>query len=190
MRLSRSTGRELIEDVVARRQQAQQGREILASLEGDLPTAEILDGDCIDEVKVLWITPTCAARDETAFRHALATTYKLREAGKKMTDAAIIDSYERAHNIAQAVDADHGEPDMPPMRDRLTMAWRVRGYVLGSKRRNSAGSSVGGSGSATAHERKALATMGRRGDQKAAIALENGSQRGLCTRDEERRRVC
>ena len=142
MQLSRSTGRELIEDVVARRQQAQQGCEILASLEGDLPTAEILDGDCIDGVKVLWITPTCAARDETAFRHALATAYKLREAGKKMTDAAIIDSYERAYNIAQAVDADHGEPAMPPMRDCFTMAWRVRGYVLGSKRRNSAGKRI------------------------------------------------
>ena len=70
--------------------------------------------------------------------------------------------------------------------------WRgvCGGYVLDSKRRNSAGSSVGGSGSAIAHERKALATMGRRGDQKAATALENGSQQGLCTRDEERRRVC
>lgn len=34
-----SSGREPIEAVVARRQQAQQAREILASLEGDLPTA-------------------------------------------------------------------------------------------------------------------------------------------------------
>jgi repA len=59
-----------------------------------------------------------------------------------MTDAAIIDSYERAYNIAQAVDADHGEPDMPPMRDCFTMAWRVRGYVLGSKHRNSAGKRI------------------------------------------------
>jgi len=72
----------LIEDVVALRQQTQQGREILASLEGDLPTAEVLDGDCIDGVKVLWITPTHAACDETAFRHALSTAYKLRETGK------------------------------------------------------------------------------------------------------------
>ena len=163
-----SSGRELIEAVVARREQAQQARKILASLEGDLPSAEALDGDRIDGVKVLWITPTRAARDETAFRHALATAYKLREAGQKMTDAAIIDAYERAYNIAQAVGADHREPELPPMRDRLTMARRVRGYVLGSKRRTSTGTPLGGAGSATARERKALATMGRRGGQKAA----------------------
>ena len=54
------------------------------------------------------------------------------------------------------------------MRDRLTMARRVRGYVLGSKRFNGSGTSLGGAGSATARERKALATMGRRGGQKAA----------------------
>ena len=163
-----SSGRELIDAVVARREQAQQARKLLDSLEGDLPSAEALDGDRIDGVKVLWITPTRAARDETAFRHALATAYKLREAGQKMTDAAIIDAYERAYNVAQAVGADHREPELPPMRDRLTMARRVRGYVLGSKRRTRTGRPLGGAGSATSRERKALATMGRRGGQKAA----------------------
>ena len=151
-----------------RREQAQQARELLASLDGDLPSADALDGDRIDGVKVLWVTSGRAARDETAFRHALATAYQLREAGKKMTDAAIIDAYERAYNVAQAVGADHREPEMPPMRDRLTMARRVRGYVLGNKRSNGSGTSLGGAGSATARERKALATMGRRGGQKAA----------------------
>ena len=167
-----SSGRELIEAVVARREQAQQDRKLLASLEGDLPSAEALDGDRIDGVKVLWVNEGRAARDETAFRHALATAYKLREAGQKMTDAAIIDAYERAYNVAQAVGADHREPELPPMRDRLTMARRVRGYVLGSKRRTSTGPSLGGAGSATARERKALATMGRRGGQKAAQRWE------------------
>ncbi len=71
-----------------------------------------------------------------------------------MTDAAIIDAYERAYNVAQAVGADHREPEMPPMRDRLTMARRVRGYVLGNKRPNGSGTSPGGAGSATARERK------------------------------------
>lgn len=163
-----SSGRELIDAVVARREQAQQARKILASLEGDLPSAEALDGDRIDGVKVLWISEGRAARDETAFRHALATAYKLREAGQKMTDAAIIDAYERAYNVAQAVGANHREPELPPMRDRLTMARRVRGYVLSGKRRTGTGTSLGGAGSATARERKALATMGRRGGQKAA----------------------
>lgn len=163
-----SSGRELIEAVVARREQATQAREILASLDGDLPNAEALDGDRIDGVKVLWITETRAARDETAFRHALATAHQLREAGKKMTDAAIIDAYERAYTIAQAVGADHREPEMPPMRDRLTMARRVRGYVLGHKKNTGSSSFAGSAGHATARERKALATMGRRGGQKAA----------------------
>lgn len=163
-----SSGRELINAVRTRREQAQQARELLSSLDGDLPSADALDGDRIDGVKVLWVTSGRAARDETAFRHALATAYQLREAGKKMTDAAIIDAYERAYNVAQAVGADHREPEMPPMRDRLTMARRVRGYVLGSKRFNGSGTSLGGAGSATARERKALATMGRRGGQKAA----------------------
>ena len=54
------------------------------------------------------------------------------------------------------------------MRDRLTMARRVRGYVLSGKHRTGTGTSLGGAGSATAHERKTLATMGRRGGQKAA----------------------
>lgn len=85
-----------------------------------------------------------------------------------MTDAKIIDAYERAYNVAQAVGTDHREPEMPPMRDRLTMARRVRGYVFGNKRSRSSGTSVGGAGSATARERKALATMGRKGGQKAS----------------------
>ena len=163
-----SSGRELINAVRSRREQAQQARDILSSLENDLPNAEALDGDRIDGVKVLWITEGRAARDETAFRHALATAHRLREAGERMTDAKIIDAYERAYNLAQAVGADNREPELPPMRDRLTMARRVRGYVLGNKRSSSSGTSVGGAGSATARERKALATMGRKGGQKAS----------------------
>lgn len=98
----------------SRREQAQQARDILSSLENDLPSAEALDGDRIDGVKVLWITEGRAARDETAFRHALATAHRLREAGERMTDAKIIDAYERAYNLAQAVGADNREPEMPP----------------------------------------------------------------------------
>src|SRR5699024_428204 len=98
-----SSGRELIDAVVAHREQAQQARKRLDSLEGDLPSAEALDGDRIDGVKVLWIPPSRAARGETAFRHPLATAHNLREAGQKMTDGAIIDVYERAYNVAQAV---------------------------------------------------------------------------------------
>ena len=55
---------------------------------------------------------------------------------------------------------------MPPMRDRQTMARRVRGYVTHSKSEAYSGSSA--PGKATSSERKALATMGRRGGKKAA----------------------
>lgn len=85
--------------------------------------------DVIDGVKVLWIAPGRSARDETAFRHALATGHRLRAAGERLKDATIINAYERAYTVAQAVGADGREPDMPRMEDRLTMARRVRGYV-------------------------------------------------------------
>ena len=121
-----SSGRELIEAVRTRREQAQQAHALLDSLKSDLPSADALDGDRIDGVKVLWISEGRAARDETAFRHALATGHRLREAGERMTDAKIIDAYERAYNIVQAIGADNREPEMPPQRDRVTMAHRAR----------------------------------------------------------------
>ena len=55
---------------------------------------------------------------------------------------------------------------MPHVRDRQTMARRVRGYVTQSKSGAYTGSSA--SGKATSSERKALSTMGRRGGKKAA----------------------
>lgn len=86
-----------------------------------------------------------------------------------MTDAKIIDAYERAYNIAQAVGADHRQPEMPSQRDRQTMARRVRGYVLSGNRGAADSSSFSGSaGGVGMRERKALATMGRKGGQKAA----------------------
>ena len=163
-----SSGRELIEAVRTRREQAQQAHALLDSLKSDLPSADALDGDRIDGVKVLWISEGRAARDETAFRHALATGHRLREAGERMTDAKIIDAYERAYNIAQAIGADNREPEMPPQRDRVTMARRVRGYVMSNNRSSGASGLSGATDGVNARERKALATMGRRGGQKAA----------------------
>ncbi|WP_246815844.1 hypothetical protein [Corynebacterium sp. HMSC28B08] len=84
-----------------------------------------------------------------------------------MTDAKIIDAYDHAYNVAQAVGAANREPELPPTRDRMTMARRVRGYVLSNGRKKT-GTTLGSNGSATAQERKALATMGRKGGQKAA----------------------
>lgn len=83
-----------------------------------------------------------------------------------MTDAAIIDAYEHAYNTAQRFGADGRDNEMPPMRDRQTMARRVRGYVTRSK--SGSCTSTSAPGRATSSERKALATMGRKGGKKAA----------------------
>lgn len=163
-----SSGRELLEAVQARRSEAEAFKAMAAELDGDLPSAEAMDSDRIDGVKVLWITEGRAARDETAFRYALATAHRLRAAGKRMSDAAIIDAYERAYAVAQAVGADGRTEDIPPMRDRQTMARRVRGYVISGKTSHGVAGGPAAAGTATSRERKALATMGRKGGKKAA----------------------
>ncbi|MGO2802180.1 MAG: replication initiation protein [Corynebacterium variabile] len=163
-----SSGRELLEAVQARRSEAEAFKAMAADLDGDLPSAEAMDSDRIDGVKVLWITEGRAARDETAFRYALATAHRLRAAGKRMSDAAIIDAYERAYAVAQAVGADGRTEDIPPMRDRQTMARRVRGYVISGKTSHGGTGGPAAAGAATSQERKALATMGRKGGKKAA----------------------
>lgn len=163
-----SSGRELLEAVKARRAEAEAFKAMADELDGDLPSAEAMDSDRIDGVKVLWITEGRSARDETAFRYALATAHRLRAAGKRMSDAAIIDAYERAYAVAQAVGADGRTEDIPPMRDRQTMARRVRGYVISGKGSHGVTGGPAAAGTATSRERKALATMGRKGGKKAA----------------------
>lgn len=155
-----SSGRERIE---AARRAAQQAKD-LAALDAELP--QTAGPGLIDGVRVLWVRDGRAARDETAFRHALKEAHRMRNAGHRLKDTAIIDAYERAYNVAQAVGADYREPDMPPQRDRLTMARRVRGYVLAGKTNAYPGATERVSQSSQG--RKALATMGRKGGQKAA----------------------
>ncbi|MGO2516007.1 MAG: replication initiation protein, partial [Corynebacterium variabile] len=84
------------------------------------------------------------------------------------SDAAIIDAYERAYAVAQAVGADGRIEDLPSMRDRQTMARRVRGYVISGKTSHGVAGGPAAAGTATSRERKALATMGRKGGKKAA----------------------
>jgi len=155
--------------ILAARKAAQQA-QTLKALNEELASVEELapaSAGVVDGVRVIWITQgQRAARDETAFRHALATGHRLKSRGEPLKDNKLIDAYERAYNIAQAVGADNRQPNIPPMRDRLTMARRVRAYVTQgiteptqnnrSMRQSSAG-------------RKALATMGRRGG-KATVA--------------------
>lgn len=140
-------------------------REAAAKRRQDFVHPDSRDPRVIEGVKVYWVSEGRAARDETAFRHALVTGYRLKETGQKLTDAALIDAYEYAYNLAQSIGADWREPDMPPMHDRQTMARRVRGYVAGGTIPQTGAS---GSPGMTTAGRKALATMGRKGGQKAA----------------------
>ena len=165
-----NSGRELINAVKARREEATAYWKIAKELEGELADLDAYDTERIDGVKVLWLSKDQrAARDETAFRHALRSAHKLRAAGNRMTDAAIIDAYEHAYNVAQQVGADGRASEMPAMRDRQTMARRVRGYVLAGNQTSTPGNGPGATqGTASSRERKALATMGRKGGKKAA----------------------
>ena len=162
-----NSGRELINAVKTRREEAQAFKALADDVENEI-NAELdqYDPELIDGVRVRWINQGVAARDETAFSHALKIGHRLRKAGKRLTDAAIIDAYEHAYNVAQQQGAAGRDSEMPPMRDRQTMARRVRGYVTQSKTNISLGSNA--PGRATSSERKALATMGRKGGKKAA----------------------
>lgn len=139
----------------------------LRQLAAELPdAAEVAPAAAgvIDGVRVLWQSPGRAARDETAFRYALATGHRLKASGQRLADAALIDAYEHGYAIAQSVGADGREPDMPPMRDRLTMARRIRGYVT-----HAGGTSTGGGAPRMSGAgRKALSTLGARGGAAAA----------------------
>ena len=154
---------------IAAAQAARAQAQALAELDMELEDASTQH---IDGVAVRWITQGRAARDETAFRHALKTAYALHKAGKRMTDGKIIDAYERAYELAQAVGGDGRPSEMPPARDRLTMARRCRGYVTSGKATPTGQvMSVSRSLPVTRQSsvgRKALATLGRRGGKKAA----------------------
>lgn len=129
-----SSGRELINAVKTRREDAQRFKELSQGVEAELAgTLDQYDPDLIQGVRVLWVREGRAARDETAFRHALKAGHRLRQAGQRMTDAAIIDTYEQGYRVAQEVGADGRKNELPPMKDRQTMARRVREYVTTSK---------------------------------------------------------
>ena len=164
-----SSGRELIlaaRENTERFRQAQQAREILAGLEDDdlAEAFEASDPDIIDGIRVVWQTPGRAQRDVTAFNHALKTAARLNRAGKKMTDDAIIDAYRAAYEVAHSVGADDRSREEPPMRDLRSLARRVRGYVSSNKRVDCAAPKETPNDSRMSpQERKALATLGRKG---------------------------
>lgn len=165
-----NNGTELILWAKSKREQAQAFRALADSVEAEIAEdLESFDQELFEGVRIRWINGV-AARDETAFRHALKVGHRLRKQNKRLTDEALIDAYEHAYNVAQKHGGDGRESEIPPLRDRLTMARRVRAYVTRSKGPIYASSDA--SESATTRERKALATMGRRGGQKAAQRWE------------------
>ena len=153
----------------ARREEAEAFRALAKDVESELAgDLDRYDPELIDGVRLRWISQGVAARDETAFRHALKVGHRLRARGERLTDAAIIDAYEHAYEVAQIHGGAGRVREMPAMRDRLTMARRVRGYVTQSSRKSPSYGVSGGAGRVTSAQRKALATMGRRGGLKAA----------------------
>ena len=114
----------------SRREKAQAFKALAQDVDAEIADGrDQCDSELIDGVRVLWITPGTAARDEAAFRRALKTGHLLRQQGQRLTDAAIIDAYEHAYNVAHTHGGAGRDSEMPPMRDRQTMARRVRGYV-------------------------------------------------------------
>lgn len=125
-----------------------------------------LPHDVVDGITVYWSEeePGIALRDVTAFYHALGTGYQLKAAGKSLKDDLIKDAYTKAYLTAHEVGGGLRPTEFPEQRDLTSMAARVRAYVYGTKKntdepRRARQSTAG---------RKALATMGRRGGQKAA----------------------
>ncbi|HCD3685025.1 TPA: replication initiation protein, partial [Corynebacterium striatum] len=69
-----SSGHELINAVKTRREEAQAFKALAQDVDAEIAGGlDQYDPELIDGVRVLWITQGTAARDETAFRHALKT---------------------------------------------------------------------------------------------------------------------
>lgn len=80
-----TSGRELITAVKTRREEAQAFKALAAEVEKEIGSdLNHLAPDLVDGVRVLWISEGTAARDETAFRHALKVAHRLRSAGERM----------------------------------------------------------------------------------------------------------
>jgi len=168
-----SSGRELIEAAKARRQEAERyyaaSQAVNAELNDTSDALDAIDPSLINGVNIKWIAPGKAARDETAFRHALKIAVRLKQAGKRMSNDLIIDAYEHGYNTAQEHGAAERKPEMPSMRQRTQMAARVRYYAADIHRKGrSSYTSQTDAGAFTSSERKALSTLGRKGGQKAA----------------------
>ncbi|MCT1453459.1 replication initiation protein [Corynebacterium sp. p3-SID1145] len=173
----KKTGTELILQAKANRERAQQMRALSNELDGlSIEELEQIDPSYIEGVRVLYDATGTPQRDETAFRHALKTAHRLHKRGQRLKDNLIIDAYEHAYRIAHAQDTTGRPNELPPMRDRLTMARRVRAYVTTNKTGKTAGTGLSSTQRVTPVERKVLRTFGARGGKKAAQRWNDPTQ--------------
>ena len=124
------TGRELIAQAEHNRKQAENWRKLAQELDGmSIEQLEANDPDLIQGVRLVYMNSGTIARDVTAFRHALKIAYRLRKAGQRLSDNAVIDAYIHAYTVAQDIDKTGRAPEIPDLKSLQTLARRVRAYV-------------------------------------------------------------
>ena len=167
-----------VSDLLATAIDAREARENLKKLEESLPALSphdrkrLADAEPgrIDGVKIVWKDGKEGievARDETAFRHALWIARLRHDNNEKYTAEDIIFSYIYAYEIALNVDKSGRASEMPKRSDLETLAERIRYYVLNPTQEVTEYKRYSTGEAFTQKERKALATLGRRGGQKA-----------------------
>ncbi|WP_255549192.1 hypothetical protein [Corynebacterium sp. TAE3-ERU30] len=80
---------------------------MLEELDRELLSADDAASDLIDGVRVRWMAPGRAARDETAFRHALAEGDRLHGAGHPMKDTLLIDARKAVTRTVEGLSSPH-----------------------------------------------------------------------------------
>ena len=100
------------------------------------------DPSYIQGVRVLYDAAGTPQRDETAFRHALKTAHRAHKRGQRLKDAP---HHRRPRTrLPHRPRPRHPRPPRrnAPMRDRLTMARRVRAYATTNKTTKEAGTGL------------------------------------------------
>lgn len=162
------TGRELIDEVKARRLAAESHSQLAKEL-GYLPVEELeaIDPNYVQGVRIKY-NDGVVARNVTAFEHALKVATRMRKRGERLTDSAIIHAFIHAYGVA-LVEAKDGRPsELPGEKELIKTAQRIRGYVTSNARHNNTGSPTTTGKTATSHERKVLSTFGKRGGTTTA----------------------
>ena len=130
----------------------------------------------IQGVRVLYDAAGTPQRDETAFRHALKTAHRAHKRGQRLKDAP---HHRRPRTrLPHRPRPRHPRPPRrnAPMRDRLTMARRVRAYATTNKTGKVAGTGLSSTQHVTPVERNALRTFGSRGGKATVQRRANNPE--------------